>query len=266
MLSLSSIDNDSLPVLNNKDWIIYENLVKLLEPLESATRNLCGDSYATASMVIPVIRTCINQLSEYVLNCQEVLKFRACLIKNMNTRFNDIENNKLFCCATLLDPRFKQIAFKNEERSFNAVSILKSFWDLKKSSYNNPNVHSKIDVEKTSISEQKFDLLEAMRLDLRKRSNCQHDEGQNLDEEIDNYLSQQTTELDTDIFKWWTQKKDIYQKLYFLSQHFIYLPATSASSERVFSNAGYILNQKRSKLKGDHVNMLLFLNNNIINE
>jgi hypothetical protein len=40
---------------------------------------------------------------------------------------------------------------------------------------------------------------------------------------------------------------------------YLYIPATSALSERVFSVSGYVLNQKRSRLSGKHLDALIFL-------
>jgi hypothetical protein len=40
------------------------------------------------------------------------------------------------------------------------------------------------------------------------------------------------------------------------------IPATSVTSERVFSAAGEILSKKRSRLTPDHLDMLIFLFNN----
>jgi ribosomal protein S8 len=37
------------------------------------------------------------------------------------------------------------------------------------------------------------------------------------------------------------------------------IPASSASSERVFSTAGYILNKKRTRLTSKHLDILIFL-------
>ena len=40
------------------------------------------------------------------------------------------------------------------------------------------------------------------------------------------------------------------------------VPGSSVPSERVFSKAGELLNKRRSSLKNNHVDMLLFLNKN----
>ncbi len=45
-----------------------------------------------------------------------------------------------------------------------------------------------------------------------------------------------------------------------LSCKYLYIPATSCASERVFSKAGEKMNAKRSKLRPKHVNNLIFLN------
>jgi hypothetical protein len=47
--------------------------------------------------------------------------------------------------------------------------------------------------------------------------------------------------------------------LHRVAMEVLIIPATSASSERVFSVAGYILNKKRTRLTGNRVNILIFL-------
>ena len=46
-----------------------------------------------------------------------------------------------------------------------------------------------------------------------------------------------------------------------LALKYLIIPATSSLSERVFSTAGYLLGERRTRLKDDHLNMLIFLNN-----
>ena len=46
-------------------------------------------------------------------------------------------------------------------------------------------------------------------------------------------------------------------------QKYLSMPATAVPSERVFSNAGYILNKRRSTLDKNVANMLVTLHTNL---
>jgi len=43
---------------------------------------------------------------------------------------------------------------------------------------------------------------------------------------------------DTDLIQFWFDNKSILPKLYTVARHVLYVPASSAASERVFSTAG----------------------------
>ena len=68
-----------------------------------------------------------------------------------------------------------------------------------------------------------------------------------------------------DIFLWWHKRKLIYPRLYRLAIKYLIIPATSTESERVFSTAGLILDDRRNRLTDDHLNMLIFLAKNTKN-
>ena len=53
-----------------------------------------------------------------------------------------------------------------------------------------------------------------------------------------------------------------YPNLYITVKNYMCIPATSVSSERVFSTAGNLINSKRQRLTPDNVDMLMFLNKN----
>jgi hypothetical protein len=83
-----------------------------------------------------------------------------------------------------------------------------------------------------------------------------------VDSELTGFLELGRVPLKTNVFEWWSQKQANYPTLFEIAKKFMYVPATSAPSERVFSYAGLILNQKRSCLKGKHVDSLVFLKMN----
>ena len=61
---------------------------------------------------------------------------------------------------------------------------------------------------------------------------------------------------------WWEMRTQ-YIHLSSLAKKMLCIPATSVPSERVFSVAGNIINEKRSRLKPDNVNKLIFLYENM---
>ena len=65
-----------------------------------------------------------------------------------------------------------------------------------------------------------------------------------------------------DPLQWWNRHKAQFPTLAKLARYYLAIPAMSMPLERIFSAAGYIANE-RSRLTGDHVEQLVFLNKNM---
>lgn len=112
------------PYLSSDDWVIMEEMCKILQPFEEVTSSISGDQYLTGSMVI-VITNCLKDICEDFLKIDlhsSVLEVATSLKNGLTDRFPSVEYSKTFGLCTLLDPRFKLVSFKNE----NAVSDLKN--------------------------------------------------------------------------------------------------------------------------------------------
>lgn len=103
-------DMPKIPIagFSTEEWAMMPDLMKILRPLEAATRALCGEKYATASMVIPTIGANIEFLTNYTVASKDVLLFRAVLVQKLHTRFQYIETDEVLSVATILDPRFRE--------------------------------------------------------------------------------------------------------------------------------------------------------------
>jgi len=58
---------------------------------------------------------------------------------------------------------------------------------------------------------------------------------------------------------WWEQNEDVYPNIAKLARRLLCIPATSAPSERVFSNAGLTIDSKRAAMLPDNASDLVFL-------
>ena len=59
---------------------------------------------------------------------------------------------------------------------------------------------------------------------------------------------------------WWKDNQKHYPRL---ARKFLCIPATSVPSERAFSVAGHVVNEKRACLLPENINMLVFLGANL---
>lgn len=81
--------------------------------------------------------------------------------------------------------------------------------------------------------------------------------------ELDRYIAEPLLKRTEDPLVWWNERKLIYPKLYQLVCRRLCVVATSVPCERIFSKAGMVLTERRSRLTTDKVEKLLFLNHNL---
>lgn len=83
------------------------------------------------------------------------------------------------------------------------------------------------------------------------------------EEEMDLYCRSPAVPLSEDPLDWWHRHKGTFPLLSRLAKRYLCIPGTSVSAERVFSTAGDVITAKRSALKPDHVDQLVFLHKNL---
>ena len=86
------------------EWDKMKQIVAVLKPLEEATKVLSKFD-ASISMVIPLVTALIKSL-EVTHEDYGVMTWKRALRANIETRFSDIESNKHYAVATMLDSRY----------------------------------------------------------------------------------------------------------------------------------------------------------------
>ena len=64
------------------------------------------------------------------------------------------------------------------------------------------------------------------------------------------------------VLTWWKDNQNQFPHLFQLVRSNLHIPATSVPSERIFSLAGYIVRDRRSKILSKNVNKAIFLKAN----
>ena len=81
--------------------------------------------------------------------------------------------------------------------------------------------------------------------------------------EFDHFLLLPNTDPDADPLSWWKREQQSFPILAQLARKYLCVCGTSVPSERLFSHAGYIVNELRTHLSPENVNMLVFLAKNM---
>lgn len=85
-------------------WKLIENMVSILAPFEELTQQI-SSSTASAADVIPCIRALTRLLEKTVESDHGVKTSKTVLLEAVRRRFADIDTQKLYAIATVLDPR-----------------------------------------------------------------------------------------------------------------------------------------------------------------
>ena len=84
-----------------------------------------------------------------------------------------------------------------------------------------------------------------------------------IKKELQMYMDQPCVDTDSKSLEWWRSNSSFFPVMAHLAKKYLSIPAISVRSERVFSSGGYIVNNFCSRLLLEHVNLLVFLANNL---
>lgn len=179
------------------------------------------------------------------------------LILDVVTRWNSVYY------LTLLDPRFKNIHFKDAVAlSKHLVFIQSSINNMENSTpdidYSNDSSDSVSDPSQVDLWGYHKQLAQKYQKKYIDKSNQENQ--QNLGHEITMYLSTPVSTLNTDPLMCWEELKPMYPSIYKLATKYLSGVCTSVPSERLFSCASNTISKTRNRLSGKLASKLIFLN------
>jgi hypothetical protein len=238
---------------------ILKEIKQLLKPLEIATREMSGEKYATLSKVIPIVHGINHQIQLISINEHVSKDFQNMLMSEMKKRFEQIELVSNLAVATLLDLRFKKIHFKNYNAVAMAVKLIKNEMTSGMDPITEQNSSITQEVTQENHNDDEGDIWSHHKILVQQINPAGVDLQTLVSTEISQYLSAPLCPLQDDPFQKWEQIKISLPRLYLVAQKFLQIPATSVPSERLFSKAGNIMNERRNRLLGKRLHKLLFL-------
>lgn len=179
------------------------------------------------------------------------------MLRSLNTRFIDIEDKEHLALATLLDPCFKNRFFSEPDKRDKAKDLLISLISSSTSESvpmhdGDPPAQKRV---RTEVMKCMDEIMEEATSQVSATS-----EGISL---VDQFLAEQCLSYrDGNAYKWWADNWLRFKPLADLAQWYLSPPPTSVPSERLFSEAGDIYDEKRNRLAPEKAEMLLFIKNN----
>lgn len=224
------------------------DVIVVFRPLEMVTTEMSAENYVTISKVLPIV-SCLNNGVSLQLPMSDLGEsLKNAVIDQLNRRFGNIEIFNLCPVATLLDPRFKNLHFKDPVACANAIKHLKEMV-----SKNHMVLSSSSSEEDTSENAKVFNLWEYHQGLAHKRSSSRASSSRKTnsnspsDQLVMNYLSAPVCPLKQNPLETWEDMKSVYPLIYMEAQKIFCVVATSVPSERLFSKAGAILSKERNR-------------------
>jgi hypothetical protein len=254
-----------LDLNSDDDWNLMDDICVLLNTLADNTKTMSGSKYATLSLILPTSYALIDEfLTWNSIKTPAGRKFKGHLHTNLKARLLEYEKSKECRIATLLDPRTKKSGFRNIEDPDDPENFISDLADatvkeLEAELRTLPHINSDSPVESPCKKAKTDNTLSKAAAFVAKQSRKRQTKGCDT---LASFLSTDIEDMETtDVYTWWHARRD--SPLHRLAMKYLTIPATSCPSERLFSLAGYLLNQRRSRLTGEHSNMILFLNENL---
>ena len=225
-----------------------QRVLDVLRPTADMLRQLEGDSYPTLSLVQCSALALLNSIeielqnetaSGHASNC--VREVYRTLKKSIFNRFiytpSQMEDYMpIDYVAAALDPRTKLLAIVDTPAMRNRV------WDWIESqlkAMHPSDDHADSIGSFSSINEAMNPYFSTGARSIRPNS---------LSVEIDRYKSESAILYNSNPLEWWKVNEYAYPNLARLARVYLAIPASSASSERIFSRAGYVMGNRRTRL------------------
>ncbi|XP_046403790.1 zinc finger BED domain-containing protein 4-like [Ischnura elegans] len=248
------------------DWKTMEFGVQLLEIFETATNQLSKEN-STISEIIPLIHTVMKVTKNQDVSGSGLMGLKNDLISSMKRRYPSVEANLTLACATILDPRFKDLPFQSQDHLLAAKNKL--LREMEGEDSFNSRIHwtdssttsgVPVSVEESS-KEQGFWTRYAEIFS--QSSPVQQPTLVGYAEELEQYLQEQPLNPNqADMLgSYWFSSPHL--RLKQVAKKYLCVPPSTVLSERLFSAAGNICDQKRNRLDPERIKMLVFLNKNL---
>ncbi|XP_053596606.1 E3 SUMO-protein ligase ZBED1-like [Microplitis demolitor] len=273
--------------LTTEDWIVIERVVPILKIFNDITVEVCTEKTVSLSKVIVYCRL----LKQHVNDCLKLIETQTFIEKEnylvdihnlletlrseIYKRFMNIEKNFLYTKSTVLDPRFKYKGFREEVNYKKTIDGLKSKIvntrnELSISSLVvNSSTTVQTEVASITASSLASDKIKTVSIwdKFDQEIACLTPENSTAAGivELDIYLHEPIMNRNENPLDWWNSRKNVYPILVKFILKRLNLVATSVPCERVFSKAGLIQTEKRSRLSASKMSQLLFISGNLQN-
>lgn len=253
-LAAYSTENDEIPHLSSHQFEIIEKVITVLKPVEDITQSISSEK-ASVSIIIPYVRA-LRRSWENCSNDRGIQTMKKEMLESLNRRFSDIEGNVTLLMATMLDPRFKDKFFTSSAVRDEAKSLL-----IEKMNEKLPSQHSSDEPSEPPEKRPPTEVMKCFDEILEEAGSSSL--AITAITVVEQYLAEPNIHYHTgNASTWWAENRLRFPVLSELALQYLSPPPTSVPSERRFSIAGDIYDEKRNRLDPERAETLLFIRNN----
>ncbi|XP_073412759.1 zinc finger BED domain-containing protein 4-like [Dendrobates tinctorius] len=243
--------------LNQEEWEVVRETCTVLEPFEQVIVEISAESYATSSKMLVLCRglqtMTTHHQTEGAVTTLKAAELVTALCASMNIKFHRMEYNTLLSETTILDPRYKKLAFDDAQAVDEALKRITSAARC----YNiiRPGDQGR-EAKATSSVWRLFD-------ERATGETAGRNPSADARIEVRGYGEEPIIQRSADPLTWWEAKTSIYPRLAKVMAERLCIVATSVPSERVFSKTGQIITERRNRISSEKMKHLVFLNANL---
>nr|XP_055063027.1 zinc finger BED domain-containing protein 4-like [Misgurnus anguillicaudatus] len=244
-LGAYAVDYELPVTLTSYQWGLIENILTVLAPFEELTKE-ASSSTATAADVIPSIVAL-----KLLLTKRAETDHKSTLLEAVEKRFSNVEQEPLYCLATIIDPRYKDLYFSNTAKH-TVQKMLQKVLQTETGELSKETRYAEGNEECTEAPAEKIprraSLLLAMHNEiLGEQSEVIKDTGSRTALEMQSYLSEPQIPRSEQPVVYWRTNKSRFPALAEVARAYLSAPCTSVESERLFSSASHVLDEKRNR-------------------
>ncbi|CAH2103396.1 unnamed protein product [Euphydryas editha] len=257
----SALINLGMETVTNYEWTICKEMCVVLQPCEEVTRELSGQKYITGSLVIPItigLTKALENLGQQNIFMPLVERLRQDLIGNIKKRFLNLNQSKTFANCMFLDPRFKfyfddaHVADETKRRIIGLVAAQHPSSDKRVEAIQSM-VHTPSQTQ--SIWQDFENKMLGIQPEITPQSRAIV--------EVQRYYDDKVIPRTDCPMKWWRSHQAAYPTLYKIAVKKLNAMSSSVPCERVFSAAGNIMQERRTRLGIRKLQQLIFLQQNL---
>ncbi|KAH9447603.1 hypothetical protein Pst134EB_033067 [Puccinia striiformis f. sp. tritici] len=246
--------------LTRSEWDQVAQIANFLEPLYVVTKMLCPSKTPTLSMALPIYISLIRSIYSVRSNdtASQLIPAADRMIEKLKKYLTLAFQKTAPMCAMILDPRIKPRYIEKShpflvEHDIATIPPSHILLTFKNEAITFDRSPSKMGERQGSKSNKPIKKLSSIESEIFGEGAVAND----LDTEIEQYLSEPNEKHNCNILYYWSQNRKIYPSLAAMAKCYLGIPATSAASERVFSRSKTIIGSQRHSLSPASIERLL---------